>query len=110
MKMTEREILTNLANEEVIVNNPVYKEFILKKLAKVTPKPDELTEKIVEALKTLEGFSTLKNILAEINDPKVTIPMLVPRLTALVKEGRVEKVLATLADKSKVMTYGIIEK
>lgn len=108
--MTEREILAALAKEDVIRANPVYKEYIDKKIAQNAPKPDELTDKIVEILENADGFVSIKNILAAINDKEISASKIVPRLTKLCKDGTVEKVQATLADKSKVMTYSIVKK
>ena len=105
--MTERQILMELANEDFIKNNEVYNEYILKKLAKTEPKKDELCETIERILKEKREFLTIKNILAEINNKEVSAAMLIPRLTKLYKNGVVEKTSITLADKSKVMSYGI---
>lgn len=108
-KLTKRELFSQIAELDAIKKNADYAELIANEILKLTPKPDELSERIVETLKILDGFSSIRNILAELNDPEISSSKIVPRLSKLIKDGVVEKVEAKLEGGSKVMTYKLVD-
>jgi transcription initiation factor TFIIIB Brf1 subunit/transcription initiation factor TFIIB len=101
-KMTKKEIYTQLLAEEVVANNPIYKELIEKQIASGSKSKATMTTESVEAV-----LSSVPKTIAEIAAAaELTERQTVSRLSKLVASNVAYKEQVNV-DGRKVMAYAL---
>lgn len=105
-KLTKKEIFTNLLEEEVIQNNPEYKELIEKQIANLSSSSKSTMN--VEEVKAV--LSIVPKPIAEIaNAANLTERQTVSRLSKLVSQGIAAKENVTIEGR-KLAAYRLKEE
>ena len=102
VKMTKKEIYTQLLAEEVVANNPMYKELIEKQIASGSKSKATMTTETVEAV-----LSSVPKTVAEIAAAaNLTERQAVSRLSKLIASNVAYKEQVSV-DGRKIMAYAL---